>query len=202
MKLYVARHGQTQWNLENRVSGRTDIPLTELGLKQAGMLAEEASGLELDLIIASPLLRAQQTAAVVAKRCEIPMITDERLIEHDFGCFEGCLRTDPEFRAIRKNLAFRYPGGESSFDVAARVYSLLDEIRITCADKNVLLVCHGALARVLRTYFVDMTNEEFGAFMTDNCKCVLYETEDGSHGNRAGRDGEETAICSEEKRLF
>ncbi|MCD8021844.1 MAG: histidine phosphatase family protein [Lachnospiraceae bacterium] len=178
MKIYVARHGQTQWNLENRVSGRTDIPLTEVGLEQTKMLAEEVAGLNIDRMLVSPLLRAQQTAAIVAARCGIPQETDERLIERNFGIFEGRLRSDPDFLAVRKNLACRYPGGESAFDVAARTYSLLNEIRVKYAGENVLLVCHGALARVLRTYFVDMTNEEFGSFMTENCKCVCYEIDD------------------------
>ncbi len=175
MKIYVARHGQTQWNLENRVSGRTDVPMTEEGLRQAGILAEEVAGLNIDLMIVSPLHRAQQTAEIIAARCRIPWYTDDRLTEYNFGRFEGHKRTDPEFQAIRKNLAYRYPEGESSFDAAARVYPLLDEIRANYSDKNVLLVCHGALARVIRTYFVSMTNEEYGNYMTDNCRCVLYE---------------------------
>ncbi|MCC8066807.1 MAG: histidine phosphatase family protein [Clostridiales bacterium] len=210
MKIYVARHGQTRWNLEDRVSGRTDIPLTDQGWRQAEQLAEEVAGLDIDLMIVSPLLRAQQTAGVIARRCGIPMSTDERLIEFDFGVFEGRHRTDPEFRAIRRNLAYRYPEGESSFDVAARVFQLLDEIQVKYAGKTILLVCHGALARVLRTYFVDMTNEEFGSYMTDNCKCILYETDCRHTDNnrykliadqKENLEGE-SKICSEEKRFF
>ena len=59
MKLYIARHGQTLWNVENRVSGRTDIPLTEVGLAQAKLLADSAVGKGIEVILASPLLRAR-----------------------------------------------------------------------------------------------------------------------------------------------
>jgi broad specificity phosphatase PhoE len=69
MRLYAARHGQTQWNVENKICGRTDVPLTDVGLEQARALAENAKELGLDLIIASPLLRARQTAAAVAEAC-------------------------------------------------------------------------------------------------------------------------------------
>ncbi len=175
MNIYVARHGETEWNLENRVSGRTDIPMTPHGIEQAHQLAEAVSELDIDLMLVSPLQRAQLTAQIVSERCQIPMITEERLIEYNFGIFEGRLRTDEEFQAIRRELPCRYPGGESSFDAAARTYALLDEVRRTYAGKNLLLITHGALARVIRTYFVSMTNEEYGSYMTDNCKCVRYE---------------------------
>ena len=68
MILYVARHGQTQWNSENKVCGRTDLPLTEVGFAQAEMLAEKAAGGKLDMIISSPMLRARQTAQPAAER--------------------------------------------------------------------------------------------------------------------------------------
>ncbi len=175
MKIYVARHGVTQWNLDNRISGRTDIPMIEEGIRQAKKLAEEVAPLGVDLMLVSPLQRTRQTAEIISKRCGIPWEVDERLIEHNFGTFEGKQRTDPEFQRIRRNFSCRYPGGESPFDVAARVYPLLDEVRTKYADKTVLLIGHGALVRVIRTYFVDMTTDEFCNYITDNCKCVLYE---------------------------
>ncbi len=178
MNLYVARHGETQWNIENRVQGRTDIPMNEAGFRQAEMLADEVAGYDIDLMLVSPLKRAQQTAQVVEKRCNIPYVTEERLTEYNFGTYEGKCRTDPDFQAIRRQLAYRFPGGESSFDAAARIYPFLDELPKKYPGKNLLLICHGALARTIRTYFVDMTNEEYSSYMTENCKCVIYEYPD------------------------
>ena len=94
MKLFIARHGETAWNLENRVSGRTDVPLTEKGLQQAQTLARNAVGRGIEVIIASPLLRARQTAQAVSDAIGVEVQIDERLMELDFGIFEGAPRTD------------------------------------------------------------------------------------------------------------
>ena len=64
MKIFVARHGQTQWNADNKVCGRTDIPLTEVGLQQAEKLADNAEGKDIDIIVVSPMIRARQTKAL------------------------------------------------------------------------------------------------------------------------------------------
>ena len=93
MKLYVARHGETEWNRLNKVCGRTDSPLTDKGLQQAQLLADGLENCPIDVIIASPLSRAQETARAVAERKHLPIITDERLIEQDYGMYEGARGT-------------------------------------------------------------------------------------------------------------
>lgn len=174
MKLYAARHGETQWNLEDKVCGRTDLPLTERGQQQALALAEKVGNLDIDLIIASPMLRARQTAAASAEKWGIPMIVDKRLIEQDYGIYEGLSRFDAGFLNNKRLFAFRYPGGESMMDVAARVYSLIDDVKRDYPDKNVLLVCHGGVCRLIRTYFEDMTNEEFFHYSEENAAVREY----------------------------
>lgn len=175
MKIYVARHGQTQWNLEDKVCGRTDLPLTEIGFEQAKLLAEKTKALPIDVILVSPMLRARQTAAPTAEMLGLPLIIDDRLIEQDYGVYEGVSRFDEGFLANKRHFAYRYPGGESMMDVAHRVYSLLEEIRETYAGKNVLLVCHGGVCRVIRTYFEDMTNEEYFHYSEENAAVREYE---------------------------
>ena len=174
MKLYVARHGQTQWNLEHKICGRTDLPLTEEGHRQAKVLAEKAKNLSLDVIIASPMVRAQQTASAVAEVTGIPVQTDDRLIEQDYGACEGVDRLDPVFLACKRNFGTRYPGGESMLDLACRVYRLLDEIPMKYPGKTVLLVCHGGVMRSVRTYFEDMTNEDYFSYSASNAKLTHY----------------------------
>lgn len=168
MRIFAARHGETQWNAENKICGRTDLPLTVNGLAQAEALGEKAAELGLDLILCSPMLRARQTAAPAARMCGIPVILDERLIEQDYGIYEGRDRKDPGFLANKRQFACRYPGGESMMDVAYRVYDLLEEIKGKYAGKRVLLVCHGGVCRLIRTYFEDMTNEEFFHYSEEN----------------------------------
>lgn len=175
MRVWVARHGQTQWNVENKVCGRTDLPLTEEGKKQARLLCEKLEKLTIDLMIVSPMVRARQTAAPAAEKYHIPMVIDDRLIEQDYGIYEGVSRFDVGFLNNKRQFAFRYPGGESMMDVACRVYSLLNEIKEKYPDKNILLVCHGGVCRVIRTYFEDMTNEAFFHYSEENAAVREYE---------------------------
>lgn len=175
MKIYVARHGQTQWNAENKVCGRTDIPLTETGLQQAEKLADNAAGKNIDIIVVSPMIRARQTARAVADRYGIPVVIDERFIEQDFGIYEGVDRAHPGFLAGKRKFCFRHPGGESMMQLAQRVYNGLDDIRKNYPDKNVLVVCHGGVCRMIRTYFEDMENETFSTYSPDNASLTEYE---------------------------
>lgn len=175
MKVYVARHGETQWNAENKICGRTDLPLTEKGLLQAQALAQKAALLEIDLILSSPMLRARQTAEPTAKALGMPILTDDRLIEQDYGIYEGMDRQDPGFLANKRQFACKYPGGESMMQLAYRVYGLLEELKETYPEKSILLVCHGGICRVIRTYFEDMTNEEYFLYSEENAVIREYE---------------------------
>ena len=175
MKLYIARHGETAWNVENRVSGRTDIPLTERGLRQAQLLAENAVGRGIEVILSSPLLRARQTAQAVSDAIGVPVEIDGRLIELDFGTFEGGPRSDPGFQYTRAQFPTRYPGGESAFQLAHRVYSCLEDVKRKYDGKTVLLVCHGGVCRAIRTYFEDMTNDDYFHYSEANCAIREFE---------------------------
>lgn len=177
MKLYVARHGETSWNLLNKVSGRTDIPLTKTGMQQAQLLAWNAVGKGIEVIISSPLLRARQTAQAVSEAIGVPVQTDERLMELDFGSFEGGPRSDPDFQFTRAQFPTRYPGGESAFMLAHRVYSCLEDVKRRYDGKTVLLVCHGGVCRMIRSYFQDLTNSEYSNYYAPNAQFVEYELE-------------------------
>ena len=97
MKLYISRHGQTPWNVEDLICGRTDVPLTEVGQQQAKLLAESAMDKGIDVILCSPLLRARQTAQAVSDAIGVPIQIDERLVEFDFGTLDGTSRFGEEF---------------------------------------------------------------------------------------------------------
>lgn len=175
MKLYISRHGQTPWNVDDLVCGRADVPLTEVGLQQAQRLAESALGKEIQVILCSPLLRARQTAQAVSDAIGVPIQIDERLIEMDFGTFDGTSRFGDEFQWVRAQMPTRFPGGESGFDLAYRVYGLLYEIKEKYPDKNVLLVCHNCVSRMVRSFFMNMSTEEYGNYHAPNAELVEYE---------------------------
>ena len=175
MKLYISRHGQTPWNVEDLICGRADVPLTEVGQQQAKLLAESALDKGIDVILCSPLLRARQTAQAVSDAIGVPIEIDERLVEFDFGTFDGRSRLDEDFLWTRAQMPTRFPGGESAFDLAYRVYGLLYEIKEKYSDKTVLLVCHNCVSRMVRSFFVNMSAEEYGNYHAPNAQLVEYE---------------------------
>ena len=169
--IYFVRHGETVWNVENKICGMTDSPLTENGRAQArqtGALVH-ASGLHIDEILYSPLSRAADTAKAIAAATGIPAREEPRLREQCFGKYEGTPRDGAEFKVSKTHFADRYDGGESMLQLAQRLYNLLDELKAD-ENKTYLLVAHNGIARVVQSYFYDMTNEEYAAFGIQNCE--------------------------------
>lgn len=136
---YFVRHGQTIWNVENKICGATDIALTEFGHQQAVETGEKIlkEGIQADEILYSPLVRAADTAKHISEMTGIPARPEPRL--------------------------------------AQRIYNLLDEIREESDEKTYILVAHNGIARVVQSYFHDMTNEEYAAFGVKNCEIVRYD---------------------------
>ncbi len=173
MTLYVVRHGEATWNVLNKIcGGMSDVPLTEKGREQAAALAKNLP--PIDRVLCSPLQRARETAAILTEGKNIPIETEPRLREQCFGDFEGMDRGTPEFLRAKQEPACRFPGGESSFQTAARVYGLLDQLKAEQSDETVLLVCHGAIMRIIETYFRDMPMEEFYRYSPKNCTLAEY----------------------------
>ena len=92
MKVYFVRHGQTDWNVQSRIQGQSDIPLNQRGIAQAKALAAQLKTLAIDCIITSPLQRTKQTAALLNETLQVPILEEEGLKERDFGEFEGVLK--------------------------------------------------------------------------------------------------------------
>lgn len=176
MKLYVTRHGETEWNALDKISGITDIVLAPEGIAQAEALAERcAAAGDIDRIIASPMQRAQLTAGKVAARLGLPVQTDARLREWDYGTFEGKPRHTPGFPEAKAAWGCKMPGGESVFQIVQRTYNVIDDVKRLYPEENVLLVCHGGICRVIDSYFYDMTLDRFMQFFMGNCELRVYE---------------------------
>ena len=176
MKIYSTRHGQTSYNKQEIIMGTTDIDLDSTGEQQAEALAERIAELgTIDIIIASPMKRAQKTARAVAERCGLDIVTEERFREWDYGAYEGKSRFTAGFADNKVNFAVRMgKSGESLLQLTHRVYSALDDIIAEYSGRTVLLVTHGGVCRVIETYFNDMTNEQFSNWFMDNCGLLEY----------------------------
>ncbi len=174
---YFVRHGQTVWNVENKICGVTDSELTEFGHQQAVETGRKIleQGITADEILYSPLVSAADTARHISEITGILARVEPRLIEQNFGKWESTPRDGAEFKKAKEFFACSHEGGESTLRLAQRIYNLLDEIRAESDEKTYILVAHNGIARVVQSYFTDMTNEEYAAFGVKNCAVVRYD---------------------------
>lgn len=197
MRVYVARHGETTWNLAGRYQGRRESGLTALGVQQGFALAEAFTRIEprIARIIASPLLRCNATAKFVADRLNVTLENDDRLLEIAHGTWEGRLReeiasNEPElFRRWKEQPAgVHFEGGESLADVHAR---WRDFAHALDASQPVLVVTHDAVVRVAildvlgrsldDLWRVRVENAGFAEFAVDDGRWTLVEESVNAH---------------------
>jgi probable phosphoglycerate mutase len=152
MRLYVARHGETDWNYEGRYQGQRESTLTALGRSQATALASALADSGAARVIASPLQRCVETARPLAARLGTSVETDERLLEIAHGSWEGRLRQEIEQSDAERMRAWReaphtvtFPGGESLLDVDRRWRGFADSLT---GQAGIVVVTHDVLVRL------------------------------------------------------
>ncbi|WP_421378382.1 histidine phosphatase family protein [Bacillus salacetis] len=144
-KICIVRHGQTDWNKERRLQGRTDIALNSTGERQAKEARDFLKSGEWDAVITSPLKRAKKTAEIINEELNLPLIEMEEFAERYFGEAEGMLIEESRKRFPNGGS----PGQESREEVLSRVLKGIEGIQHRYPEKNVLLVAHGALIGIL-----------------------------------------------------
>ena len=173
---YFTRHRQTVWNVENKICGSTDSPLTEHGLAQARALGEKIlkEKIHIDEIIYSPLSRAADTAKKISEVTGIPARVEPRLMEQNFGKWESTPRDGLEFKYEKEKFVCSFDGGESMLRLCQRIYNLIDDTKKE-ENKVYLLVAHNGISRAVQSYFTDMSNTEFAEFGIKNCEIKRYD---------------------------
>lgn len=154
-RLFVVRHGQTDWNVVGRLQGSTDIPLNDAGLQQARVAAQTLVRLvrPQPLVISSPLSRALDTAAAFAELAGVPVETDERLMERAYGVWEGRTMAEieqqwpAEFAARAQALPFAVDGMETDEETGDRVAAAARE-HADRTEGDVVLFTHGSAGRM------------------------------------------------------
>ncbi len=155
LTFYITRHGETEWNLERRLQGWHDSPLTERGINEAKNTRLKLKDIKIEKIYTSPSLRALNTAKFIGLG-NIEIIEDKRLMEMNMGDWECKLWSNlgNEYEMYRQHPeSFTIPGGENLKDVEERIKSFFNDITSLKADGNYVIVTHGATLKVIYMYF-------------------------------------------------
>lgn len=192
MILYIIRHGETSWNVQRRLQGRSDTRLDENGIRLARLTGEALAKVPFFCAFTSPLHRAVQTAELILGQRKVPIIKDDRLIEVSFGEYEGLCCDEKNFEIPDKNFSnfFQHPqlyqtppGGESLDQVEARTKAFLDDIcsRPELADKTVLVSTHGCAMRgLLNSLRIAPREDYWNGGVPKNCSVAIVESTDGA----------------------
>ncbi|HCD45176.1 MAG TPA: histidine phosphatase family protein [Lachnoclostridium sp.] len=200
MKIYLIRHGQTDWNIQGRIQGSHDIPLNEMGRSQAELLAKGMDSRPVSRIFSSTLTRAMETAERISSRQKVEIYSMPQLIEVEFGKWEG-MTWDEIMEAYPKEYKLwtlspdeaSPPGGETQDQVISRCVLAVGEIlRITGGREDVAIVSHGATIAYIVSYMM-RNHPEVESIIVENASIttvnyspltedfMLFEMNDTSH---------------------
>ena len=185
MKIYLVRHGETDWNQAGLLQGQTDIALNAQGLEQAREAAERLKEVPFEIAFCSPLIRAKRTAETIIGDRKITLTTDERLRELNFGPWEGV-----DIRSIKDAASqpFTNPGSyippvgaESFAQLYKRSGEFVDQVLLPLEGtyETVLVVAHGALNRSILNAVLDIPVSDFWHFHMGNCATAILECREG-----------------------
>lgn len=184
MKIYVTRHGQTDYNKKRMMQGRSDIPLNEVGIAQATARRKMLGDIKFDAVYSSPLIRAVKTAQIIGNVSEEEIIKDERIIEANFGKYE---LMNYYGTGIPMMLYWSFPelfkapkGVETIQEMIDRTSSFLKELEQKDYE-NVLVACHGGIIRPIRGYLEHKKSGIIWRPRPKNCEIFVYECIDGKH---------------------
>lgn len=192
MRIYLVRHGETNWNRERKVQGSADIPLNDYGIHLAEETAKGLKDVEFDIAYTSPLIRAKKTAEIILAGRDVPLFEEPAIQEMDFGAYEGmCCSGEhrapesTEFNKFFTDTGHFIPaeGGETVQELLERTGRFLKELahKTELAGKKVLVSTHGAAMTALLNCVKG--NLEPGAFWGENvppnCGVTIIDVKDG-----------------------
>lgn len=187
LTVYLLRHGETRWNADgNRYCGATDIDLTDKGVEQAHQVARALTGIAFDAIYSSPLQRASLTAQIASGKRHEEVIIDQRLIEANFGQWEG--KTKEEFIAENPGLWNAWcqspdhtqagANGETAMEVVNRVEEFFSELHQKHPSGTVLVIAHNAVNRFYMAWKLGMPLKNYRKLVQENSSITLFSLDD------------------------
>lgn len=185
LKVFLIRHGETDWNKDFRYQGHTDVPLSSTGKIQAKQVAQRLKSESLDAVYSSDLSRAYVTAQIIAEEHGLPVTAFPSLREINYGFWEGLTLNEInlQFPGIRDQwLAdpgnYRVPGGESLTEVQHRALAVFREIRKQHPEGTIAVVTHGGVISMLLLTFLGEDSGFLRKFFSKNTSVSLVEFED------------------------
>ncbi|MEK7581680.1 MAG: histidine phosphatase family protein [Patescibacteria group bacterium] len=172
--LYVTRHGETQWNIQGKVQGHTDSPLTREGVKQAKNLALEFKNIKFDAVYSSDLLRAKRTAEIATLEHKLTIETTEALRERSFGKYEGSNKKVLDLlEELRdKNIPYETENIENDENLTERIITFLREVAIAYPNKTILILTHGGVLVSLLLHLGFLTREQMRQYHVGNTSYI------------------------------
>lgn len=185
-RIFLIRHGETEWNKQNRLQGNSDIQLSPEGIRQAELLAKHAPFQHVDAIYSSDLRRAVQTAEILAKKFNLPVQTMPELRETNFGDWEGVSMRILAYGAIKGFDKFftapercHPPHGETFLEAQARVINGIRNIIANHENQEVIAVSHGSSIRLILSAVLDMPIHKMWAINQFNMALNILRVDDG-----------------------
>jgi len=175
--IYLARHGETEYNRLGKITGQLNVPLNENGLEQAMMLAIDLRNVYFDALFSSPLKRCRQTVNEIKKfHKETPLIFDNRLMECGAGVMEG----EPRHDKWEYSEKFTPRGGESFFNLRKRVQEFIIQQVLENSFSNMLIVSHGGPIKIIRGFFENTDILSASEMSIKNCNYWIINTDSKS----------------------
>lgn len=178
LRIYLARHGETDWNVINKMQGQTDIPLNAKGREQALLLRDTLKGMTIDAIYSSTLSRSRETAQAIGSSA--PLTSLDELREQNRGKFTGAQSDDPEFLKRNTNPDDSLDSGESLNQLMARAQTAIDRIRTEHPSGNVVVVGHSVTNQMILRALMKLSAQQAIGINQANDELYLVELEPGT----------------------
>lgn len=186
-RVILVRHGQTEWNRVERFRGRADVPLNDTGLRQAALTGQRiAAEWQPAAVYAGPLGRTMQTADAIGRRCDLPVSVEDRLVDIDYGAWQGLTPAEVGARWPGELAAWyntphvaRIPDGETLDDLRSRAMRAVHDLAARHDGQTIVLVSHTVVNRVVLLGVLTLGNDRFWRLHQETCAINVFDMDDG-----------------------
>ena len=182
--IYIVRHGETTWNVKRKMQGHKDSPLTKKGIEQAKDIKKELDNIHFYRVFSSDLLRAKKTAEIIALEKKLAVTTTKALRERSFGKYEGTTVKEMQSlitklkKSLKKKFSYEMIDDvENNEQLLLRLIPFLREVAIAYKGKNILVVSHGGVMRLLLIHFGSASYDNYEKLFVKNTSYIKLESD-------------------------